>query len=347
MNDPRAGGSLTGPRAGGSLTGLVRRVLLVTLLGVVLYGLFVVYTGLQEMGSTLARFHVSALFAALGLACFNYGLRFAKWQYYLKRLGIAGIPLWDSLLVFLTGFVLTITPGKVGEVFKSAVLFKTHGVPVARTAPIVIADRLTDVIGIVTLIVIGGATFPGGLPWALAGAVAVAAGLVLISWQAPALWLCAHLEQRRGKLGAIVPKLREALISLRIVASPGALLVPSLLSVVGWGAEGLALYTLLCGFEQHVPLLLAVLFYATATLAGALVPIPGGLGLVEGMLRQALLHLGGVEQGAATASMILVRLATLWWAVLVGFIALFLLRLRFPAALSGDVAANAQGARIG
>jgi uncharacterized membrane protein YbhN (UPF0104 family) len=330
------------------LNALVRRVLLVTLVGVVLYGLFVVYTGLQQMGESLARFHVSAFGLAILLACFNYGLRFGKWQYYLGRLGIRGIPLWDSLLVFLTGFVLTITPGKVGEVFKSAVLAKTHGVPMARTAPIVIADRLTDVIGIVTLIVIGGASFPGGLPWALAGAGAVAVGLLLVTWQAPALWLCARLEQRGGKLGGIVPKLRESLASLRIVAGPRALFVPSVLSVIGWGAEGLALYTLIRGFGEHVPLPLSVLFYATATLAGALVPVPGGLGLVEGMLRQALLHLGGVEQGAATASMILVRLATLWWAVVVGFIALFLLRLRFPAALSAGVAStDAEATRIG
>jgi uncharacterized protein (TIRG00374 family) len=92
---------------------------------------------------------------------------------------------------------------------------------------------------------------------------------------------------------------------------------------------------------------LCVLFYSTATLAGALVPVPGGLGLVEGMLREAMLHLGGVEQGAATAAMILVRLATLWWAVLVGFIALFLLRLRFPEAFNGAAEDGAVKSGIG
>jgi uncharacterized protein (TIRG00374 family) len=318
------------------VNGIVRRVLLVTLVGVLLYGLFAVYTGVNQIGSSLSHFHGLAFVTALGLACLNYLLRFGKWQYYLARLGIRGIPWIDSLLVFLTGFVLTITPGKVGEVFKSAVLAKTHGIPLERTAAIVIADRLTDVIGIVVLILIGGASFPKGLPWALAGAVAVAIGLCLILWQAPSLWLCDRLEQRSGKLAAFVPKLREALARLRILATPSALLVPALLSVLAWGSEGTALYTLLGGFEQHVPWTLCVLFYSTATLAGALVPVPGGLGLVEGMLREAMLHLGGVEQGVATAAMILVRLATLWWAVVVGFIALFLLRLRFPEALASD-----------
>jgi uncharacterized protein (TIRG00374 family) len=217
----------------------------------------------------------------------------------------------------------------------------------ARTAPIVIADRLTDVIGIVLLILLGGASFPGGLPWALAGTFAVLVGLLLILWQTPARRLCDWLEQRGGRPARLVPKVREALTSLRLLAKPSALPIPTLLSVVGWGAEGTALFVLLRGFHQTVPLALSVFFYATATLAGALVPVPGGLGLVEGMLREALLRLGGVEHGAATAAMILVRLATLWWAVVVGFMALFWLRLRFPSALRDAQAADAAGPDMG
>ena len=75
-------------------------------------------------------------------------------------------------------------------------------------------------------------------------------GLLFIMWQPPALWLCSRLEARGGKLGGIVPKLRAALGSLRVVAGPSALLIPTLLSVVAWGAEGVALYVLLVGFGQ-------------------------------------------------------------------------------------------------
>lgn len=329
------------------MNNLMRRVLLVTLVGVLLYGLFAVYTGVHQMGASLAKFHGIAMFGALGLACFNYLLRFAKWQYYLARLEIRGVPWLDSLLVFLTGFVLTITPGKVGEVFKSAVLAKTHGIPMERTASIVIADRLTDVIGVVLLIVAGGATFPKGLPWAIAGVVAVSIGLVFILWQTPARLLCDRIEQGGGKLAGAVPKLRHALDSLRVLASPSALVVPALLSVCAWGAEGTALYVLLRGFEQDVSLPLAAIVYASATLAGALVPLPGGLGIVESLLRAGLLEWGHLEQGAATAAMILVRLATLWWAVVVGFLALFVLRLRFKSALAEAPTADAASAEIG
>ncbi|HXK19903.1 MAG TPA: hypothetical protein VNG33_18965, partial [Polyangiaceae bacterium] len=70
---------------------LLRRVLLVTFIGVVLYGLFAVYTGVHQIGKSLALFHKNAFVLALGLACLNYLLRFAKWQYYLARLQIRGI----------------------------------------------------------------------------------------------------------------------------------------------------------------------------------------------------------------------------------------------------------------
>lgn len=313
---------------------LLRRVLVVTLIGVLLYGLFAVYTGMQAVGESLATFRGGAFWLALLLATLNYLLRFGKWQYYLARLRIDGIPALESLLVFLSGFVLTITPGKVGEVFKSAVLAKTHGVAIERTAMIVVADRLTDVIGIVLLILAGSATFPEGRPWAVAGASAVVVGLVFILWQTPALWLCDRLERRPGKLARVVPKLRHALASLRVLASPRALVLPTLLSVMAWGLEGTALYVLLLGFHQSVTLPLSVVVYSSATLAGALIPVPGGLGVVESLLQQGLHGFGHVALGAATASMILVRLATLWWAVLVGFFALLALSWRFPAALS-------------
>ncbi len=308
----------------------LRRVLGAMLLGVLVYGAFVLYTGLSKIEASLARFHWGAFAVALLLACTNYLLRFAKWQYYLARLEIRGVGWVDSLLVFLSGFVLTVTPGKVGEVFKSAVLARTHDVPAERTAPIVVAERLTDAIGVIALIVVGSGAFAGGLDWALAGTLAVAAGVGFVVWERPSLLLLDWLERRGGGFGRLAPKLRVALGSLRVVAGPGALIWPTLLSIVAWGCEGVALFVLLRGFEAPVPLGVAVFFYSTATLAGALIPVPGGLGVAEAMIQEQLVRLGGVAPGDATAAMILVRFATLWWAVLVGFLALAALRLRFP-----------------
>ncbi|GMV12304.1 MAG: flippase-like domain-containing protein [Polyangiaceae bacterium] len=312
------------------MKGFLRKLVIAMLLGVAVYGVFVAWAGYRDIRASLQSFRWSAFALALGLASANYGLRFLKWEYYLARLEIRGIPKLDSLLVFLSGFVLTVTPGKVGEVFKSAVLAETHGVAAARTAPIVVAERLTDVIGVIALIVIGSLGFSGGLLWAGIGSAAVACGLVFVLWRAPGEALLAFLERRPGRLASAAPKLREAFDSLRIVASPGALLWPSFLSVLGWGGEGVALYLLVRGFGVDVPAPLAMFFYATATLAGAVIPVPGGLGVAEAMIQEQLVRLARVPHSAATSAMILIRFATLWWAVVVGFVALAVLRRRFP-----------------
>jgi uncharacterized protein (TIRG00374 family) len=102
------------------------------------------------------------------------------------------------------------------------------------------------------------------------------------------------------------------------------------LSIAAWFLEGVGLWTILHGFSERPSLTLTAFFYATATLAGALVPVPGGLGVTDKLLEEQMAHLGGVSSATATAAMLLVRFATLWFAVAVGFIALGLLRARFP-----------------
>jgi uncharacterized membrane protein YbhN (UPF0104 family) len=307
---------------------ILRKFLAALLVAVALYGLFVVYVGYQDIQHSLHQLDVSAVWIALGLATCNYLIRFLKWEFYLARLGIRDVGKLDSLLIFLSGFVLTITPGKLGEVFKSAVLQRTHGVPLERTAPIVVAERLTDAIGVIVLILIGSLGFSGGFAWAIAGLVVVTFGMVCIIWPWPLQTLFKTLENT--PLQRWVPRLHTALRSLRVLASPVALIWPTLLSIVAWGAEGYALQVLLLGFGANIGLMLPLFFYATATLAGALIPVPGGLGVTEGMIQNQLVQLGGISAAVATSSMILVRLATLWWAVLVGFLALGWIRARFP-----------------
>lgn len=304
------------------------------LFGVGVYAVFVLMRGFREIGAQLASFRWEMFGAALALTFCNYVLRFVKWEIFLSRLGIRGIPKIDSFLTFISGFVLTVTPGKVGEVFKSVVLHETHGVAMQRTAPIVVAERLTDVVGIVTLVTVGSMAFPGGAIWAVAGALAVLSLLLVISSQTIASLLFSLVERGPAKVAKLAPRLREAWGSLRTLCSPTALIFPTLLSVGSWALEGMSLWLILGGLGASVQIELALFVYSTSTLAGALIPVPGGLGVTEGSLEQQLTHLGGVAPSAATSAMILIRVATLWFAVLLGFIALGLLRLKFPGMLS-------------
>lgn len=315
----------------------VRRILVAMLLGVCVYGAFAVYTGYDKIARSLEHFRISAFVIACGLAFGNYVLRYFKWEFYLARLEIRGVPKTDSFLTFLSGFVLTVTPGKVGEVFKSIILHQTYGVPIARTAPIVVAERATDVIGIVVLILFGGwLGFSGGLFWAGVGAGLVALLLIVVGNRGLSTRLIGVVGRLPGPLGRIAPKLEAAYESLATMLRPENLLVPSLLSAGAWMLECLALWVILGGFGETTSVPLATFFYATSTLVGAIVPVPGGLGVTESALMGQMTTMGHVEASTATAAMILVRFATLWFAVVVGFAALSSMKRRHPGLLAGD-----------
>jgi uncharacterized protein (TIRG00374 family) len=313
---------------------IVRRVLWVMLFAVVIYGAFAVWRGVGAMGDELARFRWWTFGAACALALANYGLRWLKWEFYLARLGIRGVRRVDSLLTFLSGFVLTVTPGKVGEVFKSVILFETYGVPVVRTAPIVVAERVTDVIGIAVLITLGSIGLSGGLVWAAIGMTAVLFLVVVVSHRRLSIRIIGLVERLPGPLRRIGPKLHEAYDSLATLVRPANLVVPTLLSIAAWSFECAALWVVLRGLGQTTSFGLATFFYATSTLAGAIVPVPGGLGVTETSLEGQMQKVGHVGAAASTAAMILVRFATLWFAVLVGFVSLSLLKRRFPRLLA-------------
>ncbi len=315
----------------------LRRILVAMLLGVGVYGAFVVYRGVDAIGESLKHFHVSAFLLACALAFGNYVLRYLKWEFYLARLGIRGVKKADSFLTFLAGFVLTVTPGKVGEVFKSLLLFETYAVPMTRTAPIVVAERATDVVGIVALIIFGASIgFSGGLLWAGIGAGLVLVLLLVVGHRGLSLAAIGLVGKLPGKLGALAPKLEVAYESLALMLRPENLFVPSLLSAAAWMLECLSLWVILGGFGETTSVALSTFFYATSTLVGAIVPVPGGLGVTEGALMGQMTRMGGVGANTATAAMILVRFATLWFAVIVGFLALSLLKRRHPGLLGRD-----------
>jgi uncharacterized protein (TIRG00374 family) len=313
----------------------VRRILAVMLLAVGVYASFAIWSGLGKIKIGLAHFQWWTFGAAFGLAFSNYVLRFFKWQFYLAKLEIRNVGVIDSFLTFLSGFVLTISPGKVGEVFKSFVLFETHGVPMPKTAPIVVAERITDLIGIIVLIVLGSLGFHGGFIPAAVGTVLVGTLLGIIASRRASMAVITFVRGLPGPFKKVGPKLEEAYESLTVLVAPKNLIWPTLLSIAAWSLECFALAIILFGFDAHVPVALSVFFYATSTLAGAVIPVPGGLGVTEAGLREQMMTMGHVDEATSTAAMIFVRFATLWFAVAIGFLALAVIKQRYPKIMRG------------
>lgn len=308
--------------------GLARKLVGVTLFAVLVFGLISFYSDASQLRTNLATYRWSAFATALVLSTLNYLIRFVRWEYYLRILDVQ-VPRGESFLVFLSGFVMSLTPGKVGEVFKSYLLAESRGVAMTRTAPIVVAERLTDLIALVLLIAIGGASLQAGPMITLASAGLVGSIVLICVWR-PAAMFALSIGERLPLFRRVVPKAHQAYDSLYAMTRPLPMLTATVLATLGWSIEAAGLYAIVGGFDIHsIGLQLSLFAYAASTLAGALAMMPGGLGVTEAGMVGVLLWLAGktMHKSQATGAMMLMRLSTLWWAFLLGLLSLGLWRL--------------------
>jgi uncharacterized membrane protein YbhN (UPF0104 family) len=308
----------------------VRRLLVLTALGVVLLAGFSLYTDFSKLGDALGQVAPGAVGLALLGAFMNYVLRFWRWQLYLRLVGqpVANGP---SALVFVAGFSMAVTPGKVGELFKAVLLRDEAGVPVEKTAPVVVAERLTDLVSLVLLAVLGVAAYGVARSMVVSAAAVVLAGLVVIAWR-PLAHFTFDLLEKIGPLARVVPRARSMYETLADLVRPAPLVWATAIGAVAWMGECIGFALIVRGFPgASIDLGLATLIYAATTVAGALSFLPGGLLVTEASMTVLLVQAArGLDQPSALAATILTRLCTLWFAVLLGVFALAFLRRKKP-----------------
>lgn len=315
--------------------GLTRKIIFAALFGGLVFAALALYGDVSKLKAAASEFSSEAVLLGFTLAAGNYAIRVVRWHYYLRCLDIF-VPVGESAMVFLSGFVMSVTPGKVGEVFKSLLLFESRGVSIARTAPIVIAERLTDLVALVLLTALGSLAFKHGVLVASFGAVLVT-GMVVVFAYRPLGEAILRIGERIKPIAKIMHKLHEAYESLLTMLRPGPLLIGTLLAFAAWALECAALWAIVHGFPGLDMAWDAATFaYAASTIVGALAMLPGGLGITEAGMTGLLLELGGpaMTKEVATAATILVRVATLWFAVAIGLVALGLFRLQQRRALT-------------
>lgn len=302
------------------------RPLLVVIAAVVVFAAVSVISDVRGVGDRLAGFRWWAFGTALALALGNYLFRFIRWALLLRDRDIH-VPTRNSAIVFVAGFALAITPGKVGELVKSYLLRSIHQVPVARSAPVVIAERVGDLVALVVLAVIGVALYGLAVTLVIAASAIVGLGLLVLAWPALAHRL-GDLVTRPRFLARFRPKVHELLDGLAALSRPSVLAWSTALSTVAWLCECVGFAVIVNAFPgADVPFALAMMIYAVTTIAGALSFLPGGLGVTEGGMTLMLVEASrGVDSPTAAAATILTRLATLWFAVGLGLIAMAIAR---------------------
>jgi uncharacterized protein (TIRG00374 family) len=131
-------------------------------------------------------------------------------------------------------------------------------------------------------------------------------------------WIINQLERFR-LLRGFSEHLRTFYEEGRALLAPWIFIQSMILSLVAWFFEGLGFAVVAWGFHSGISLTEGVFIYSAALLGGALTLFLGGLGATEGSMVGLGIALG-MSRPVSGATTIIIRVMTLWFAVLIGWL---------------------------
>ena len=299
-----------------------RRILIGFIFGFIVYIALLLFGDARQVGSQLKAFDWKLIPLILAGTLFNYLLRFIKWHYYLGLIGITNLDKWTSARIFVAGFPLAVTPGKVGEALKGVWLNHTSGVPTSQGISVVLAERISDGLAVLALSSLGVIAYPVYWP---AFAIVLGSLLVFVLFtQIPSLAMSIieklhEIPLTRG----ISNQLQSFYQGTNLLFRPSATVTAVLLGIFAWLGEGIAMYLVLLGLGVDPGMetfSLAVFILSFSTVIGAISAMPGGIGAAEVSIAAMLALLLGLAADTAAAATIIIRFATLWFGVGLGLI---------------------------
>ena len=300
-----------------------KKIILSAIFGAVIFLGLSVYANFIDLIHAFDDFKWYLFPIILVLSFCNYISRFFKFNYYT---GVLGIKIEKKLnfMIFLSSFIMSVTPGKIGEVFKSYLLKEQVNVPVSTSAPIVIAERITDFLSLILLSIAGAITFNYGKGLIIAVGIFFVLVIILLSSRRLSIGLIKILEKFK-LFSRFSHKIHVAYDSIYKMVQPRELVIAVLLSVLAWFFECFGFYLVINGFGVagiiHINVFIATFIYGFSTILGAITMLPGGLGATDASIAGLLVVLN-IPKNISVASTLIIRVATLWFAVLVGVIAL-------------------------
>ncbi|MEN9936079.1 MAG: hypothetical protein RLZZ387_2658 [Chloroflexota bacterium] len=283
------------------------------------------------------------LLTALGVFYLTFPLRALRWRMLLVNAGVPvhqGRTSWASMpalmeYIYLSWFANCIVPAKLGDAYRGYLLKRNGQVSFSSTFGTIFAERLLDMLGLFTFLVISGwFVFGTHLPPEtriifISGVVLVAiimAGLAGMRWFSPILRR--FMPQRLHRVYS-----QFELSALRSF-QPSILPRLILLTAGVWLLEGFRLYFVIQALEVeglHLPLAVVIFVALASSLLTAVPLTPAGLGVVEGAVTAVLvLFLPAATQVQADSSHSLALAVTFldrsinFWSIVICGLALYI-----------------------
>lgn len=305
---------------------LKKKVLVSIIIGGIVYLAFTFFADYKEVLSAFTQFNWYLLIPLLFLSLLNYVARFFKWNYYLSIIKV-DVKRIDSFSIFMSGLIMSVTPAKIGELLKSYLVKEVTNEPISKTAAVIFAERVTDFISLLIISIIGAYAFDYGIALSIGVSVFFILIILIISNKSLSLSILSYLE-RVTFLRKYLKSIHNTYENSFLLLKPKPLFMMTIVSLIAWGFECIGYYLILLNFNIDFGIFWASFSYAFSIIAGAISMLPGGIGVTEGSLT-FLLARKGVTNSTAVTTTLLVRVVTLWFAVLVGIVSLFFYQKRY------------------
>jgi len=301
-----------------NLEGLITKF---AIFGVLLYFLIIVLADASHVLEALRNFNLSIVLLSLVLVFIGYIIRMRRWTYLLNLLKIRSKM---NRLIFFSGLSMTITPGKIGEFLKCFLLKRAEGVDKSKTAPAVVMERLGDLIGFFMLLLFASPFFIYRPVQSITAVSLLILAIFIFLAVLTTEWFTKKIESITLKItGKKLKKTKQFQRSMKRLFNKQVIVYTSIMGSVSWFLEGIVLWLIISGFGFRVPFIQVISIFSLCSLLSGISMIPGGFGVVEGSLYFFLSYLK-IPLPVAASIIIIFRLCTLWFAVILGTLSLHL-----------------------
>lgn len=298
------------------------------ILAIVIFAAWFYFSNPAKMLESIAGANIAFVLAAVTLTLVSISLKAFRWQTLLKGIKIR-IPFSLAFSSFISATAISLlTPGRMGEPVRGLILKKKMGAPFSETLPLIIVERVLDLIVALSFatagILIIGSMLSQEIQFFLKlSAVVSSAALVVV--------LAALFSEKFGRrLVAIflkIPKTAKLKSKIEHVAEsfyvssrkikPAAIVPVFALTILTWVIEGAILFLAIKSIGFDMGLIAAVEIISLTQIIGLVSSLPGGLGSIEFVLTLLIsqfLH----AFPAASAATIIYRFASLWVGMAIG-----------------------------
>jgi glycosyltransferase 2 family protein len=297
-----------------------RKIILIIIATIIVYAIFLLVTDINKIIDKIINFNIIYAPFIVGLVICSWMIVYYRWHLMLKLLGI-NIPHKSNFQIFLIGTSLGITPGKMGELFKSQILKDKYNIPRTKTAPIFLLEKFLDLSSALVISSIGIIFFPE-MAYLVGGGLLLVFLIIKIFSSKNFFQKFIHFIEKFN----FFKKYSESISSSQEIFSDiirkKEVIIFGLLSMAYWIVIGSAAYLILLGLGfESLSILNVISSYSISLVIGALSLIPGGIGVAEASL-VGLLTLQNIQFSDAVVAVVLIRLFTLWFSTISGFITL-------------------------